>query len=57
MKRRLALRDRATWCVAGVALAVVVYVFLPIWVVVGAVVVLIGTPLLVRRRRRQHARR
>jgi Flp pilus assembly protein TadB len=45
------------WIIAALAVAVVAYLFLPKWLLVVAVVLLIGVPLLVRRRRRQHARR
>jgi hypothetical protein len=57
VKRRLALRDRAAWFVAVVAVGVVVYLVLPLWVVVAAVVVLIGVPLLARSQKRQRVRR
>jgi hypothetical protein len=57
MKRRLALRDRAVWLIAAVAVAAVVYLILPIWVLLVAILLLIGVPFVVRHRRAQHARR
>jgi hypothetical protein len=57
MKRRLAIRDRLAWLVALLALGVVAYVFLPLWVVVAAVVLLLGVPLLLRRSGRSRSRR
>ena len=57
MKRRLAVRDRLAWVLALVALGVVAYVFLPLWVVVAAVVLLLGVPLLLRRNGRSRSRR
>jgi Flp pilus assembly protein TadB len=45
------------WIIAAVALGVIVYLFLPLWAVVTAVALLIGVPLLARRRKRQRARR
>jgi hypothetical protein len=49
MKRRLAVRDRLVWLVALVALGVVAYIVLPLWLVVAAVVALLGVPVLLRR--------
>jgi Flp pilus assembly protein TadB len=57
MKRRLAGRDRAAWLIVLVALAVVLYLVLPLWALVAAVVMLVGLPLLIRQRRRQRAQR
>jgi hypothetical protein len=57
VKRRLALRDRAAWFVAVLALGVVVYLVFPLWVVVAAVAVLIIVPVLARRQKRQRVRR
>ena len=57
MKRRLAVRDRLAWVLALVALGVVAYVFLPLWVVVAAVVLLLGVPLFLRRNGRSRSRR
>jgi Flp pilus assembly protein TadB len=57
MKRRLAGRDRAAWLIVLVALAVVLYLVLPLWALVAAVVILVGLPLLIRQRRRQRAQR
>ena len=57
MRRRLALRDRLAWAVALVALGVVAYVFLPLWVVVAAVVLLLGVPVLLRQSGRSRSRR
>ena len=57
MTRRLDPRDRMVWIIAAVALGVIVYLFLPLWAVVTAVALLIGVPLLARRRKRQRARR
>jgi hypothetical protein len=51
MKRRLAIRDRAAWVIAALAIGVVVYLVFPIWVIVAAVGVLIAVPLLARRQR------
>jgi len=51
MKRRLAIRDRMMWLVALVALGVVAYILLPLWLVVAAVVVLLGVPVLLRQAR------
>jgi hypothetical protein len=56
MSRRLALRDRMAWIVAALAVAVVAYIFLPKWILVAAVVLLIGIPFAARHRRRQRAR-
>jgi Flp pilus assembly protein TadB len=56
MKRRLALRDRMAWIIAALAVAIVAYLFLPKWVLVAGVVLLIGVPALARQRRRQRAR-
>jgi hypothetical protein len=52
MTRRLAVRDRLGWMIAAVALGVVVYFVFPTWEVVGAVVLLVGVPVVLRRRRR-----
>jgi Flp pilus assembly protein TadB len=52
MQRRLAVRDRLAWLVALLALGVVAYIVFPLWLVVAAVVVLLGVPVLLRQRRR-----
>jgi len=57
MKRRLAVRDRLAWVVALLALGIVAYVFLPVWIVVATVVVLLGAPLAHRRSIRARSRR
>jgi len=57
MKRHLAMRDRAIWVIAVVAVGVTVYLVLPIWVIATAAVLLVIVPLLLRRSRRHHARR
>jgi Flp pilus assembly protein TadB len=57
MNRRLAGRDRLAWLVAVVAVGMVLYLVLPLWALVGAVVMIIGVPLLIRRSRRQPSRR
>jgi len=57
MKRRIVGRDRLAWLVALVAVGVVLYLVLPLWVLVVAVVLAVGVPILVRRSRRQHTRR
>ena len=57
MKRRLVGRDRLAWLVALVAVGVVLYLVLPIWLLVAAVLTVVGVPLLVRRNRRQRTRR
>jgi hypothetical protein len=57
MKRHLGTRDRLAWLVAVLAIGAVLYFFLPLWVLVGAVVVAVGVPLLVRTKRRQATRR
>ena len=50
MKRRLAVRDRLVRLVAFSSLsASSLYVVFPLWVVVAAVVALLGVPVLVRR--------
>jgi hypothetical protein len=51
------MRDRIVWIVVVCAAAVAIYVFLPLWVIVAAAVVLLGTPLVARRNRRSRARR
>jgi len=48
MKRRLAGRDRLAWLVAVVSVGVVLYLVLPLWALVVAVVVVVGVPLYVR---------
>jgi Flp pilus assembly protein TadB len=57
MNRRLAGRDRLAWLVALIAIGMVVYLVLPLWALVGAVVMIIGAALLIRRSRRQPSRR
>jgi Flp pilus assembly protein TadB len=57
MKRRLAGRDRLAWLVAVVAVGIVLYFVLPLWVLVTAVVIVAGVPLLIRHNRRSRARR
>jgi Flp pilus assembly protein TadB len=57
MNRRLAGRDRLAWLVALVAIGIVLYLVLPLWALVGAAVMIIGVPLLLRRSRRQTSRR
>ena len=59
MKRRLTMRDRYQWLVAIVAVLVVVYLLLPVWVAVVAVaaVLAFAVPPLVRPTGRRHARR
>jgi len=57
MNRRLAGRDRLARLVAVIAVGIVLYLVLPLWALVGAVVVIIGVPLLLRRSRRHPSRR
>jgi Flp pilus assembly protein TadB len=57
MKRRLGMRDRLAWLVAIIAVGVVLYVVLPLWTLIVAVVVIVGVPVLWRLRRRQLSRR
>ena len=57
MNRRLAGRDRLAWLVALVAIGMVLYLVLPVWALVGAVMVIVGVALLIRRSRRQPSRR
>jgi len=57
MNRRLAGRDRLAWLVAVIPVGIVLYLVLPLWALVGAVVVIIGVPLLIRRGRRHPSRR
>jgi Flp pilus assembly protein TadB len=56
MKRRLGWRDRLAWLVALLAVAVVLYVVLPLWVLVAAAVAAVGVPLLIRRNRQRSHR-
>jgi len=56
MKRRLAGRDRLAWIVALVALGVVLYLVLPLWALIAAVMVVVGVPLLVRHNRERTRR-
>jgi Flp pilus assembly protein TadB len=56
MKRRLAGRDRLAWIVAVLAAGAVLYFFVPLWMLVTAVVVAVGVPLLIRHNRRQRRR-
>ena len=57
MKRRLTVRDRLAWVVALLTLGVVAYVFVPLWVVVATVVVLVGVSLALRRSSQSRSRR
>jgi predicted ABC-type sugar transport system permease subunit len=57
MNRRLAGRDRLAWLVALIAIGMVLYLVLPLWALVGAVLMIIGVALLIRRSRRQPSRR
>jgi hypothetical protein len=56
MKRRLAVRDRLAWLIAIAAAAVGLYIVLPMWMLVAAVLVAIAVPLLVRRNRQRSHR-
>jgi Flp pilus assembly protein TadB len=51
MKHRRAMRDRLAWIVALAAIAVVLYIVVPLWVLVVAVAVAIAVPLFLRRNR------
>src|SRR6478672_3440177 len=44
MKRRLVGRDRLAWLVALIALGVVLYLVLPLWVLLAAVLMVLGVP-------------
>jgi hypothetical protein len=57
MKRRLGTRDRIAWFVAIIGVAIAVYVLMPLWTLIVAVVAIVGVPLVVRMRRRQVSRR
>jgi Flp pilus assembly protein TadB len=57
MKRRPTARDRLAWLVALVAVGAVLYLVLPLWALVTAIVVGIVVPVVLRSRRRQRARR
>jgi cytochrome c-type biogenesis protein CcmH/NrfG len=41
---------RTVWVIAAIALSVIVYFLFPLWVVVAAVALLVGAPLVARRR-------
>jgi hypothetical protein len=56
VRRARTTRDRVAWLIALAALGVVVYFFVPLWVLAAAVLVLVTLPILVRHNRR-HARR
>jgi len=57
MKRRLGARDRLAWLVAVLAIGVVLYFILPLWVLIAAVAVIFAVPLALRQKRRQRSRR
>jgi Flp pilus assembly protein TadB len=57
MKRRLTARDRLAWLVALVAVGAVLYLVLPLWALVTAIVVGVVVPVVLRGRRRERARR
>jgi Flp pilus assembly protein TadB len=57
MKRRLVARDRLAWLVALLAVGAVLYVVLPLWALVAAVLVGVAVPVFVRRRRAERSRR
>jgi hypothetical protein len=57
MKRRLTARDRLAWLVALVAVGAVLYLVLPLWALVTAIVVGVVVPVVLRSRRRERARR
>lgn len=56
-KRSLTMRDHLAWLVAVIAVGVVLYVVLPLWVLVAAILVVVGVPLARRRKARQRSRR
>jgi len=57
MKRRLGMRDRLAWLIAVLAIGAVLYFLLPLWALIGAIAVIAGVALLLRKQRRQPSHR